>query len=97
MYVRAPHVYLVFYRFSHKIPPHIFQRTYVLQSIFFERGVINVETINNDVHLEISNTVESKNLFYVCECFAYIFVCVPLVCLAPVEARRGPQIPWAWS
>jgi ABC-type sulfate transport system permease component len=28
---------------------------------------------------------------------AYIYVCVPCVCLVPVGARRGHQRPWNWS
>lgn len=31
--------------------------------------------------------------FYVYECFAWVHVCVPLVCLAPVEAGSGAPDP----
>ena len=36
-------------------------------------------------------------LFYLYECFAYIYVYVPYAHLVPAETRRGHQIPWSWS
>lgn len=43
-----------------------------------------------------------KNFLYfylfLCEgTFAFMYVCVPLVCLVPVEVRRGHQTFWNWS
>lgn len=35
--------------------------------------------------------------FYIHRCLAYIYVCVPHVCLLPMEAKRGHQIPWYWG
>lgn len=29
--------------------------------------------------------------------FAWLYVCVPRVCLVPTEVQRGQQIPWNWS
>lgn len=36
-------------------------------------------------------------LFYVHEWLAYICVCAPYACLAPLEFRKRHQIPWDWS
>lgn len=36
-------------------------------------------------------------LFDVYGCFACMYVCVPHVCLVPMEVRRGPQTPWVCS
>lgn len=35
--------------------------------------------------------------FFVHGCFDFMHVCVPHVCLVPIEARRGYQIPGKWS
>jgi hypothetical protein len=32
--------------------------------------------------------------FYVYECFACTYVCVPCTCLVPEDVRRGLWIPW---
>lgn len=36
-------------------------------------------------------------LFYVYECFVYIYVCVLHVCLVPVEVREHVRFPELWS
>lgn len=36
-------------------------------------------------------------LFYMHECFGYMHVCLPPVCLVPSEPRRWYQNPWTWS
>ena len=35
-------------------------------------------------------------LFYVCECFACMYVWAPCVCLVPMEVRRC-WVPWNWN
>ena len=29
--------------------------------------------------------------------FAYMYVCVLLSCMVPINTRRGHQIPWNWN
>lgn len=36
-------------------------------------------------------------LFYVCACFAYMYVCQLHVCLVSFEFRRIHCIPWNWN
>jgi hypothetical protein len=36
-------------------------------------------------------------LLYVCGYFACMYVCVPCMCLVPMQARRGHQSPLNWS
>lgn len=38
-----------------------------------------------------------KDFFCVYRCFAYKYVCIPYVCLGPLEARRRHQIPRNWT
>ena len=33
-------------------------------------------------------------IIYMCECFACMNVCVPHVCLMPMEAKSGHWAPW---
>lgn len=33
-------------------------------------------------------------IFYVYNYFACMYVCVPVLCLVPIEVKRGQCVPW---
>lgn len=63
----------------------------------FSRPCIQQSTLNTCHHSVIlacyTSQLTAVILFYMYGCFACTWICVPLVCLVPIETRNGQYIP----
>lgn len=49
------------------------------------------------VPVKVPFVPQFRFIYFMWECFAYMYVCVSCACPVPTEVRRGYQIPRSWN